>query len=102
MTALRELEEETGLTTQRMVSLPGFSPNSAIQSNKIIYFIAFDVQPLQQPVDHQDPFENIKLHFIDFQDAVTMARTGQIQNALSALAIMLAEPYLNAKFKQPR
>jgi hypothetical protein len=60
------------------------------------------VQPLQKPVDHHDPFENIKLHFIDFQDAVTMARTGQIQNALSALAILLAEPYLNAKFKQPR
>jgi 8-oxo-dGTP pyrophosphatase MutT (NUDIX family) len=102
MTALRELEEETGLTTQRMLSLPGFSPNSAILSNKVIYFIAFDVQPLQKPVDHHDPFENIKLHFIDFQDAVTMARTGQIQNALSALAILLAEPYLNAKFKQPR
>jgi len=102
LAAVRELEEETGLTSQRILSLPGYSPNAAILSNKVTYFIAFDVQPLQKPVAHDDPFENIKLHLIDFNEALQLARTGQITNALSALAILLAEPYLNAKFKQPQ
>lgn len=102
LAALRELEEETGLTSQRMLSLPKIFPNPALQSNKVTYFIAFDVQPLQTPSPHNDPFEKIKLHFIDFQEALVMARTGQIQHSLSALAILLAEPYITTKFKQPR
>lgn len=100
--AVRELEEETGLTSQRILALPGYSPNAAILSNKVTYFIAFDVQPLQTPVIHNDPFENIKLHFMDFKEALERVRTGQITNILSAFALLLAEPYLNAKFKQPQ
>lgn len=100
--AVRELEEETGLTSQRILALAGYSPNAAILSNKVTYFIAFDVQPLQVPVDHIDPFENIKLHLVDFKEALELARTGQITNVLSAFALLLAEPYLNAKFRQPQ
>ena len=100
LAAVRELEEETGCTSQRLLALPGYSPNAAILSNKVTYFIAFDVQPLQTPVHHNDPFENIKLHIIDFKEALELARTGQISNVLSAFALLLAEPYLNAKFKK--
>lgn len=102
LAAVRELEEETGLTSQRILALAGYSPNAAIQSNKVTYFIAFDVQPSQTPVAHQDPFENIKLHFVDFKEALELARTGRITNVLSAFALLLAEPYLNAKFRQPQ
>jgi ADP-ribose pyrophosphatase len=102
LAAIRELEEETGLTSQRLLALAGYSPNAAILSNKVTYFIAFDVQPLQVPINHNDPFENIKMHFIDFKEALELARTGQITNVLSAFALLLAEPYLNAKFKQPQ
>lgn len=101
LAALRELEEETGLTSQRILSLPKFFPNPALQSNKVTYFIAFDVQPLSEPNNHNDPFENIKLHFIDFHEAVKMVRSGQIQHSLSALAILLAEPYFTTKFSKP-
>ncbi len=100
--AVRELEEETGLTSQRILALAGYSPNAAIHSNKVTYFIAFDVQPLQVPVNHIDPFENIKLHLVDFKEALELARTGRITNVLSAFALLLAEPYLNAKFRQPQ
>jgi ADP-ribose pyrophosphatase len=100
--AIRELEEETGLTSQRILALAGYSPNAAILNNKVTYFIAFDVQPLQVPVAHNDPFENIKLHLIEFKEALELARTGRITNVLSAFALLLAEPYLNAKFRQPQ
>jgi len=98
MSALRELEEETGLTSSRMLALSGFLPNPAIQNNRIQYFLAFDCMPLEKPATHFDPFERIRLRFIPFREAVVLARTGQIQHALAALAILLAEPYLGQKF----
>ena len=100
MSALRELEEETKLTSQRIISLPSFYPNPPLQQNKIHYFIAFDVQPLEQSLAvHHDPFEKIKLHFYDIKDAMHLVRIGRISHSLSALALLLAEPYLVAKFK---
>ena len=100
MAALRELEEETGLTSQRILSLPGFAPNPAIQGNRITYFIAFDCQPLAVPRDHKDPFEDIKVRMVPINEALAMARSGQIQHALAALALLVAEPYLRSRFSQ--
>lgn len=99
LSAVRELEEETGLTSKRILSLPSFYPNPAIQSNRICYFIAFDVQPLEKPVAHFDPFEEIKLHVVPFQEALGWVQTGQISHALSALALLMAEPYLKIRNK---
>lgn len=98
MAALRELEEETGLTSQRVLSLPGYAPNPAIQSNRITYFVAFDCQPLTVPRDHGDPFEDIRIKLVPIDDALAMARSGQIQHALAALALLVAEPYLRSRF----
>lgn len=94
MAALRELEEETGLTTQRILSLPGVAPNPAVQGNRITYFLAFDVSPAQERKHFPDPFENIELVSMPFGEAVQAVRTGQINHALAALGILLAEPYV--------
>jgi ADP-ribose pyrophosphatase len=102
MAAIRELEEETGLTSKRILSLSGFYPNPAIQDNRITNFIAFDVQPLQVKLEHNDPFEKIKIHLIPIQEVMMMVRTGQISHALSALSLLLAEPYLTAKFSSAK
>lgn len=99
LAALRELEEETGLTSQRVLALPGFAPNPAIQGNRITYFIAFDCMPLAQPRDHNDPFEVIRIRLVPIEEALIMARTGQIQHALAALALLIAEPYLRGRVK---
>ncbi len=96
MAALRELEEETGYTSQRILALPGYHPNPAIQGNKITYFIALDAQPIPKNRDSGDPFECIQLHFIPIAEALKMARTGQMSHALCSLAILLAEPYLSS------
>lgn len=100
MAALRELEEETGLTSQRLIALPGFGPNPALQDNRITYFIAFDAQPLQRNREHDDPFEQIKLHHVPIEEAIMYARIGKIQNALCALALLLAEPYLSSRLRK--
>ncbi len=97
MAALRELEEETGLTTQRILALPGYFPNPAIQGNRITFFLAFDVQPLQEPRHHNDPFEVVTTKIVPAENAFEMARTGQIQHALCVLALLLAEPYIKSR-----
>ncbi|MEY4065852.1 MAG: hypothetical protein RIR26_2060 [Pseudomonadota bacterium] len=102
MAALRELEEETGLTSQRVLSLPGYAPNPAIQGNRITYFIAFDCQPLVVPREHHDPFEEIRIRLVPIEEALMMARSGQIQHALAALALLVAEPYLRGKIGQAK
>jgi hypothetical protein len=34
---------------------------------------------------------------VPVEEALMMARSGQIQHALAALALLVAEPYLNAR-----
>jgi ADP-ribose pyrophosphatase len=97
MAAIRELEEETGFTSSRILSLASFAPNPAIQDNLIYFFLAFDVQPSAKPFLANDPFEEIKLHLVNFEEAVKMARTGQIKHSLAALSLLLAEPFYKTK-----
>ena len=97
MAALRELEEETGLTSQRILALPDYFPNPALQGNSIGYFVAFDVIPAQGGA-HQDPFENIEPILLPWREALVWARQGRVKHALSALALLLAEPLLIQKF----
>lgn len=94
LAAVRELEEETGLTSKRILSLSSFYPNPAIQSNRVYNFIAFDIHPVQVMREHEDPFEEIKIHLYPIGKVMQMVRSGQISHALSALALLLAEPFL--------
>lgn len=98
MSALREMEEETGYTSQRILSLASPYANPALQTNRISYFLALDVTPMSEPSTFHDPFEKIEVKIIDVNEAILMARRGQIASALSAFAILLAEPYIRQKF----
>lgn len=102
VSALRELEEETGLTTTRILALPSMAPNPAIQGNRITYFLALNVAPPEKREHFPDPFEKLDIVTMPFAEAVHAVRTGQINHALAALGILLAEPYLSATKKQPR
>ncbi len=100
LAAKRELEEETGYTSSRILSLSSAYPNPALQNNRVFYFIALNAVPLTQPVNHKDPFEDIKIHMVPVAEALIMARTGQINHVLSAYALLLAQPYLEGFLKK--
>ncbi len=94
MAAVRELEEETGYTTTRILPLAAINPNPAIMTNRCHYFIALDCQLNQSRRHFPDAEERIdvELHEIDTLDH--MIRSGQIDHSLSALCILLAAKYL--------
>lgn len=93
--AQRELEEETGFTSQRILALGSFNPNPAIMTNRIHYFLALGCYPNPNRIHFPDPEEQIKLEIVDAKSLNQLVRTGRINHALSALCIMLAGKYVD-------
>jgi ADP-ribose pyrophosphatase len=94
MSAVRELEEETGLVSQRILSLGSINPNPAIMTNICHFFLALGCTPAQARQHHPDADERISLEFVSPSDLDNLVRTRQINHALSCLCIMLAMKYL--------
>ncbi len=94
ISALRELEEETGFTSQTILPLLSVNPNPAIMKNKIHFFLAKNCYLNPQRKHFPDEGEFISLEFVDIHELDQMVRTSRINHALSALCIMLAQKYL--------
>lgn len=94
MAAARELEEETGFTTTRIMSLGSINPNPAIMTNNCHFFIALNCMPASPRKHMADPDERISVHVVDPNELEMMIRTKRINHALSALCIFLAQKYL--------
>jgi ADP-ribose pyrophosphatase len=97
MAAARELEEETGFTSQRLLPLGSINPNPAIMTNICHFFVALGCQPASSRKHFPDADERISLELVKVQDLDLMVRTGQINHALACLCIMLAGRYIGAK-----
>lgn len=93
--AQRELEEETGFTSQRILALGSFNPNPAIMTNRIHYFLALGCYLNPSRSHFPDPEEQIKIEIVEAKSLNQLVRTGRIDHALSALCIMLASKYID-------
>lgn len=90
--ALRELEEETGYTTNKLVFLHKSAVNPAIQTNNVYYYLALDCEQTKEK--NFDPTEEIE-HVLYEQDEIFNAPTnGLITHSLSMLGVLLAKDYL--------
>ena len=94
MTAARELEEETGLVSQRILNLGSMNPNPAIMTNTCHFFLALGCVPCQVRKHLPDADERITTRIVGADELDFLVRTRQINHALSALCIMLAQKYL--------
>lgn len=92
--AIRELEEETGLTSQRILSLAAINPNPAIMNNTCHFFLALGCMPVAERKHHPDSDERITTKIVSVDELDFLVRTRQLNHALSALCIMLAQKYL--------
>jgi ADP-ribose pyrophosphatase len=95
MAAARELEEETGFTSQRILSLGKLNPNPAIMTNNVHMFLALGCIPAVNRKHFPDEFEEIEVKLVPVGELEDMVRHGRIDHALCGLTIMLALKYLN-------
>lgn len=93
---VRELEEETGFTSQRVLSLGNINPNPATHDNRCHFFVALGCVPNPSRQHFPDTDERIITELVDIAQLDELVRTGRIDHALSALCIMLAMKYVNA------
>jgi ADP-ribose pyrophosphatase len=95
MAALRELEEETGYTSQRVLPLGSLNPNPAIMTNKCHFFLALGCSLNPQRKHFPDAEESIEIVEAEVRQLAQMVRHGQINHCLAALCIMLAGRYID-------
>ncbi|WP_167381384.1 NUDIX domain-containing protein [Streptomyces misionensis] len=87
--ALRELEEETGFVADNLRPLGAIDPLPAVTSARTFLFIATS---LRRGVTRRDTTElGMTQHLRPLRDAVTAVRDGEITDAGSVTALLLAE-----------
>lgn len=92
MAAEAELLEEAGGTSAHWQFLLRASTMNGIGHHYGHFFIAHDV--VLQPPRHEAT-EFIEVHPMPWQEALTLARSGAMNDAVSMLALLLAEPHRN-------
>ena len=85
--AVRELEEETGYRAGRLESLTSIWTSPGFTDEVIHLFAAWDLEPATQQLE---PDEIIDLVPTPLADALEMVRAGELRDAKSAIALMLA------------
>jgi len=83
--ARRELEEETGLRARRWEKLGEAHLSNSATDECAVWFLATD---LTQGEPHPDGTEQLKIRRVKIREALRMALSGEITDALSLLALM--------------
>lgn len=94
LTALRELEEETGYTSEKILFLGSMNPNPAFQNNRLHCFLALSAHLKTNRELFPDPGERIEVCKVPVQKLEEMVYEGKIDHCLSALCILLSKRYL--------
>lgn len=92
--ARRELEEETGWRAAQLTPLGAFFGSSGISNERCHYFLATGLSDTGRV--RREATEQIELEFMPLDRAVAMATAGEILDAPSALALILAAQRLGA------
>jgi len=89
--AARELREEIGGQAARIVQVADFYTMNGIGNEIALVFVASGVT---LGVPEREPTEHIVLREMPVEEALHLARSGQIKDGPSALALLLSEAYL--------
>ena len=83
--AKRELKEETGLRAQRWTEVMRLHTSNSITDEEGLVFIA---KELQQGETEFEETENIEVRKLPLTEAVAMAQSGEITDAISVAALL--------------
>jgi ADP-ribose pyrophosphatase len=89
----RELQEEIGGASPRIQPIAAFYASNGISDQRSHVYLAWDVE-LRDSLP--EPTELLRVVRMPLDEALRMARGGEIADGQSALALLLCEPYLRA------
>ncbi len=84
-TALRELEEETGLKAGRLQQLLHLHTSNSITDEQGFLFLATELSQGEQQLE--DSEKDLQLMKLPFEEALKMAQSGEITDALSVAGL---------------
>ena len=91
--AKRELLEETGYVSNTFIQLGHGSPNPAICTNSIYYFLALDVEQLANQSDYDTA--TIELVRLPLEEVMNMAKRRDLPHSLNLSLLFFVLGYLN-------
>jgi ADP-ribose pyrophosphatase len=86
--ARRELAEEAGYAAARLELLTRFHTSKSVVDETAYLYLAHDLTPAQQ---HADETELFRRQIWPFADVVTMVHCAEITDAMTVIAVLLAE-----------
>lgn len=86
-TAVRELEEEAGVTTENLAYVGHFYPGIGYSDEIIHIYVAWNLGAVPQKVDDD---EFVTRHKIPFKEAVEMVHTGEINDGKTVICLLRA------------
>jgi ADP-ribose pyrophosphatase len=92
-TAARELEEEMGLRGNRFEKLGEFFVAPGYCEERLYVYLATGIEESSQNLDDDEEIEVVRL---PFESAMERVRSGEIDDAKSIIAIMLAAPLIGS------
>ena len=90
-TAERELEEELGYRAKEFVKLGEFFVAPSYCEERLYVYLAFGLEASAQNLDDDEEIEVVQM---PFEQAQELVKSGEIDDAKSIIAIMLAEPLI--------
>jgi ADP-ribose pyrophosphatase len=97
--ARRELLEETGYAAKNLISIGSFYGSDGISDEGIYFFLATGLTDTGRT--HREATEQIELEILPFEEALDLAYSGNIKDAPSTLAVILAHRKLLEMKKLP-
>ena len=96
-TAARELEEEMGLCAKSLRKITNFLVAPGYCEERIHLFVATEISESKQMLDEDEEIEVVRL---PYAEAIAMIHDGNIDDAKSIIALLLAGPIIEAKLQQ--
>src|SRR5215217_753956 len=91
--AKRELMEETGYSSETFIEVGCASPNPAIHTNKIYFFLALDAE--QAGNQSTDDTQSIEVSLMPLQEVIGMARSGDLIHSLNISTLFFVLEHLH-------
>lgn len=86
-TARRELEEEAGMRARQWASLGDYVSSPGVFTEVVHLFMAAELEAV--PTRHED-HEVLEIHWLPFDRALEMARSGELRDGKSLVAVFRA------------